>query len=93
MQVSYEARPLRAGTSRQMRVMLLAVERVLFRGQDVMAGARRNAWDAVCDDRQRAADRAEAWRLLGGAPGSLSNTEAGGYHQDGSATYPAVHGA
>ena len=93
MQASYGPQHLRTGTSRQMRVMLRAVERVLFRGQDVMAGARRNAWDAVCDDRQRAADRAEAWRLLGGAPGSLSNPEAGGYHQDVPATYPAIHGA
>jgi hypothetical protein len=95
MRASYGAQPIRVDT---VRVMLRAVERVLFRG-DVMAGARRNAWDAVCDDRQRAADRAEAWRLLGGAPGSLSGTApvgvvgSDGYHQEGSATYPAVHGA
>jgi hypothetical protein len=89
VRATYPTQPIRVDT---VRVMLRAVERVIFRG-DVMAGARRNAWNAVLDDRQRAADRAEAWRLLGGAPGSVSDTKAGGYHQEGAATYPAVHGA
>lgn len=89
MRATYPTQPIRVDT---VRVMLRAVERVIFRG-DVVAGARRNARDAVLADRLRAADRAEAWRLLGGEPGSVSDMTADGYHQEGAATYPAVHGA
>lgn len=53
----------RRDSGRALRLMLRTAERVLLRG-NAQAIAQRNAWAAVCEDRERAADRAEAWSLL-----------------------------
>lgn len=57
-----QAAPVRANPVPYMTAPLRAVEAVLMRrGQEI---ARRNAWNAVLEDRRRATDRREAQHVL-----------------------------